>query len=377
MEKNSTWTLSADLLALLSSGKAADITIMADGVWLPAHRAVLAARSPVFAAMFRHDVLEASEGSVNIADINQEVLQQLLQFMYTDEAPLLECVAPELLAAAEKYSVTRLKQQCEQQVIMDLCVENAAASAVLAMVYSCAKLKAAAISFINSHFQEVMATDGWASAMREHTENTVEICRLLRDAKRLESECKNETPEKTEEDRGDLAGDLVALLESADSSDVTLMVGEVSLAAHRAVLTARSPVLAEKLKDTPNGTLQMDGAPHKELGEALLYMYSDQLPYPESVSDKLLVLADNYELRVLKKYCEEQLADQISVNNAVSLVVVATKHSCAALKRACVDFIRREIFDVMDTAGWELALRNDLEIMVEICKCVASAQRYR
>lgn len=366
-------TLAGDLGALLSSGAAADVTIMADGVWQPAHRAVLAARSPVFAAMFRHPVLEVSEGSVSIADINQEVLRQLLQFMYTDEAPLLECVAAELLAAADKYEVARLKRWCEQQVMDDLCVENAAASAVLAVVYSCPRLKAAAVAFINSHYKEVMATDGWATALREHTEDAVEICRLLGEAPPLEEDCEMEPLQKTEDGEGSLAGDLTALLDSADGSDVTLVVGEASLAAHRAVLAARSPVLARQLEDITGDTLQVDGAHQGELRHALRYMYSDRLPDPQAVTDSLLVLADRYRLCGLKDYCETELTDKISVDNAVSLAVLAAKHSCPSLKMACVLFIKMNIFDVMGTPGWETALRNDVDYMVELSKIIAVA----
>ncbi|XP_049815832.1 BTB/POZ domain-containing protein 6-B-like [Schistocerca nitens] len=368
-------TLRDDLGALLSSGVAADVTIMAGSVWLPAHRVIMAARSPVFAAMFRHDLLEASNNSVSITDINQEVMRQMLHFMYTDEAPLLECFGAELLAAADKYNVPRLKQQCEQQLIQDLCMENAADCAVLAMVYSCEKLKAAAISFISSHCKEVMATDRWANAMRQHTEDTVKICRLLGEAERLELECEKESERSAavEDVEGRLVSDLLVLLESGEGSDVTLMVGGASLAAHRAVLAARSPILAELLKDSPGGTLRVDGVREEELRQVLLYMYSDQQPPPASVTDKLLVLSDNYALCGLKEYCEEQLEHKITIDSAMLLAVVAIKHSCSSLKRTCVDFIRTHIFQVMDTAGWDAAVRDDAEVVLQITKSIARA----
>ncbi|XP_049962764.1 leucine-zipper-like transcriptional regulator 1 [Schistocerca serialis cubense] len=368
-------TLVDDMVALMSSGHAADVTIMVDGFWLPAHRAVLTARSTVFAAIFREQVLEVTGGSITAIDMSHEVLGQLLQFMYSDEAPLLECVAAELLAVADKYCVSLLKQQCEQQMIFGLTVDNAADSAVLAFEHMCPKLKAAAINFISSHYKEVMATEGWTNALRHHTEVSVEICRLLGDAKTLEAECETEEPAEGEDAKGRLAGDLLALLASGVCSDVTLMVGGVALAAHRAVLAARSPVLAEKLTDLPGGILHVAGAPEQEVRRALRYMYSDQLPPPASITVDLLALADDYGLRVLKEYCEKHLADEITVDNAVSVAIVAMKHSFTSLKDASLDFIGDNIFEVMDTAGWATAIHSEPEALVEISKIVSAAQR--
>ena len=47
-----------DMLQLLNSGQLADLKIVASGTEIEAHRNILAARSPVFAAMFSHDMAE-------------------------------------------------------------------------------------------------------------------------------------------------------------------------------------------------------------------------------------------------------------------------------------------------------------------------------
>lgn len=45
------------------------------------HKAVLACRSPVFAAMFEHGMSEARSDRVLIEDIDAEVLKEMLRFM--------------------------------------------------------------------------------------------------------------------------------------------------------------------------------------------------------------------------------------------------------------------------------------------------------
>ncbi|XP_049769525.1 protein roadkill-like [Schistocerca cancellata] len=172
-------TAAVDLGALLDAGEGAVVTLVAGETRLAAHRAVLAARSPVFRGMFQHDTLEASCGEVRIADVGGRVLRQLLSYVYTLQAPQLTGTAPELLAAADRYGLSALKAACEQQVAAQLEVETAAAAAVLAVRHSCPSLTAATIHFIRSQTHKVMATQGWADAMRSSPEHLIEVSRLL------------------------------------------------------------------------------------------------------------------------------------------------------------------------------------------------------
>ncbi|XP_046983931.1 cortactin-binding protein 2-like [Schistocerca americana] len=172
-------TAAVDLGTLLDAGDGAVVTLVAGETRLAAHRAVLAARSPVFRAMFQHDTLEASCGEVRIADVGGPVLRQLLSYMYTLQAPQLTDTAPELLTAADKYGLSALKAACEQQVAAQLEVETAAAAAVLAVRHSCPSLTAAAVHFIRDHDYKVMATQGWADAVLQYPKDIVEVSRLL------------------------------------------------------------------------------------------------------------------------------------------------------------------------------------------------------
>ncbi|XP_046983133.1 speckle-type POZ protein-like [Schistocerca americana] len=179
--KDITETAAVDLGDLLDAGDGAVVILEAGDTRLLAHRAVLADRSPVFAAMFAHDTLEASSGAVSIPDVGGPVLRQLVSYLYTLRAPQLPGTAPQLLAAADKYGVSRLKAECERQVAAQLTVETAAAAAVLAVRHSCSDLKHAALAFIKTCPFEVMATQGWADAMLHQPKDLIEVSRLLYD----------------------------------------------------------------------------------------------------------------------------------------------------------------------------------------------------
>ncbi|XP_049945016.1 ankyrin-3-like isoform X1 [Schistocerca serialis cubense] len=166
------------LAALVDGGEDALVTLVAGETRVAAHRAVLSAASPVFAAMFAHDMLEASCGQVSIDDVEGPVLRLLVAYTYTLQAPQLPDTAHQLLAVAEKYGLSALKAACERQLISQLAVETAAATAVTAVRHSCPDATRAAVAFIKDHLQ-VMATRGWADAVLEYPQEVIEVGRLL------------------------------------------------------------------------------------------------------------------------------------------------------------------------------------------------------
>ncbi|XP_046983768.1 poly [ADP-ribose] polymerase tankyrase-1-like [Schistocerca americana] len=171
-------TATEDLGALLDAEDGALVTLVAGRTRLVVHRAVLAARSPVFEAMFRHDTLEASSGVVSIADVEGPALRQLVAYVYTLRAPSVPGTAAQLLAAADKYGLLELKAHCERQLAAELAVESAAATAVLAVRHCCPRLAQVAVAFVEANSQ-VLATQGWADAVRSHPKDVVEVSRLI------------------------------------------------------------------------------------------------------------------------------------------------------------------------------------------------------
>ncbi|XP_047101808.1 receptor-interacting serine/threonine-protein kinase 4-like [Schistocerca piceifrons] len=167
-------TAAVDLAALLDAGDSAVVTLVAGDTHLVAHRAVLIARSTVFAAMLRNNTLEASSGHVAISDVEAPVLRHLLAYMYTLQAPQLHSMAPQLLAAAERYGLSALKAECEQLVAARVSGGSAAATAVLEVRRSSNSLRQAVVDFIKAHLLHVMG-----QTLHSQREDQVEVSRQL------------------------------------------------------------------------------------------------------------------------------------------------------------------------------------------------------
>ncbi|KAH9374907.1 hypothetical protein HPB48_000884 [Haemaphysalis longicornis] len=82
-----TCRLKQNLHDLFESQKFSDFTLNVGGKEIKAHRNILAARSPVFAAMFEHDMREKLESRVDITDVDYDTMLQVVRFIYTGRTP--------------------------------------------------------------------------------------------------------------------------------------------------------------------------------------------------------------------------------------------------------------------------------------------------
>jgi len=173
--------LSDDLGVLFENSQFADAVLFCGGREFQCHKAVLAARSQVFQAMFEHDMEEKKKGRVEVKDVEADVMAEMLRFIYTGRtAASLDNNAADLLAAADKYALDRLKVMCEEALCNGLTVENVSDVLILADLHSAEQLKAQALEFINTrHVTDVMETPGWKQMVSSHPHLIAEAFKAL------------------------------------------------------------------------------------------------------------------------------------------------------------------------------------------------------
>uniref|UniRef100_J3N2T3 BTB domain-containing protein n=1 Tax=Oryza brachyantha TaxID=4533 RepID=J3N2T3_ORYBR len=151
---------------LLASEKGADVVFQVGAETFAAHRCVLAARSPVFAAELYGPMKEgdAARGVVRVEDVDAHVFGQLLRFVYTDSLPETEeeVTCQHLLVAADRYDLHRLKLICEERLCRSIGVDTVWNILALADQHHCDGLKKACFQFLGSpvNLSAVVAADG-------------------------------------------------------------------------------------------------------------------------------------------------------------------------------------------------------------------------
>nr|XP_042126083.1 speckle-type POZ protein-like [Peromyscus maniculatus bairdii] len=154
-------TLADELGELWKNSQFTDCCLVVAGQEFQAHKAILAARSPVFRAMFQHDMEESRKNRIEIPHLVLQVFKAMMDFIYTGTAPDLDSMADSVLAAADKYGLEHLKVMCEDALFRDLSVENAAHTLFLADLHISGQLKTHTLDFITAHASEVSETSDW------------------------------------------------------------------------------------------------------------------------------------------------------------------------------------------------------------------------
>jgi speckle-type POZ protein len=156
---------------LFNDMSSSDVRFNIGGREFRAHKLILSARSKYFAAMFQHPMKEQSTNQVKIEDIEPEVFDQLLRFIYTGRVPLdkLETMAAGLFIAADKYLLDELKMKCENYLFSQMSPDNCVILLLHGDLQNPSEHLKEAAKFFRRNPSQVMATDKWEKMKQENT----------------------------------------------------------------------------------------------------------------------------------------------------------------------------------------------------------------
>jgi len=181
VDQNSTGSIQQDLEQIFKYQSATDIFFIIGNYRLGAHKLILSARSPVFAA-----IIKAAEANDNLKDgieiknMSFTTSKELIHFIYTDQVSLTERNADSLLAAAQKYSVPLLINKCEDFLYStSLTVVNCSEKLIDADANKVVHLKKMVVDFIRSNPGEVMKTNGWTKLRKSHPDLAFEVMKNI------------------------------------------------------------------------------------------------------------------------------------------------------------------------------------------------------
>jgi speckle-type POZ protein len=165
---------------LLECTDGSDVSFSVGGETFCAHRAILAARSPVFKVQLLGSMSDAQMDCITLHDVQPAAFRILLRFLYTDALPTDTQLVKDLdgssatdllqhlLAAADMYQLDRLKLMCAQKLWDRVSPETVAAMLVCAEMHNCPELKKRCIDFFveEKNFRSAALTEGYLRLMQ-------------------------------------------------------------------------------------------------------------------------------------------------------------------------------------------------------------------
>ncbi|XP_065881921.1 BTB/POZ domain-containing protein At4g08455 [Euphorbia lathyris] len=155
-----------------------DVVLVAssdNGSPVPAHKAVLVSRSPVFKAMLENEMEESRSGTIKISDVSYDALRAFVNYLYTAEACLDEQMACHLLVLAEKYQVKHLKTHCEKFLVSKLNWDNSVPTYAFAHQHNANHVVEAALSFITDNMDKLTKRDEYIELVEKDPRLVVQI----------------------------------------------------------------------------------------------------------------------------------------------------------------------------------------------------------
>uniref|UniRef100_A0A1B6DYV4 BTB/POZ domain-containing protein 9 n=3 Tax=Clastoptera arizonana TaxID=38151 RepID=A0A1B6DYV4_9HEMI len=163
-EIDHTTNLSQNISALFMKADYSDITLKVDGLEIPAHKVILAARSEYFRAMLYGGMRESSQTEIELKGTNKFAFKELLQYIYKGQMSLnllKEEVILDILGLAHQYGFVELEKSISEFLRQVLSINNVCAIFDAARLYQLNYLTKVCATFMDSNAPDVIAHESF------------------------------------------------------------------------------------------------------------------------------------------------------------------------------------------------------------------------
>uniref|UniRef100_A0A5K3F4Y7 BTB domain-containing protein n=1 Tax=Mesocestoides corti TaxID=53468 RepID=A0A5K3F4Y7_MESCO len=137
-------------------GQLCDVVVKVGGREFPAHRVVLAASSDYFDAMFSNGMAESAQLEIELKSVSADVMEALLDFVYTGQVRVSMENVQELLPAASLVQMEGVKTVCSAFLFGQVEASNVLGIRRFAELHSCADLEVFAKNYAAHNFKTVV-----------------------------------------------------------------------------------------------------------------------------------------------------------------------------------------------------------------------------
>ncbi|KAL7013211.1 hypothetical protein ACKWTF_015266 [Chironomus riparius] len=160
---------------------------------------------------------------------------------------------------------------------------------------------------------------------------------------RLQHQASNSAQQKLPT-KSSLSVDLTAFIQNDTNKDFKVVIGSQEFPIHKFLLAARSPTLAELLKNNPQAEDLKLSDVSAEIFEIILkFLYTDELPGDDGTDFlQIFAAAGKLKIKELENYAADKVIDQIDGINAIDIFRLGCKYKNYEMKQKAVNKIKEK-----------------------------------
>lgn len=133
-------------------------------------------------------------------------------------------------------------------------------------------------------------------------------------------------------------------------------------------------MLENEMEESRSGTIRISDTSTEALDAFVGYMYTAEAPLDEQMACELLVLAEKYQVKHLKAYCEKVLISKLNWDNSVVNYSFAHQHNAKLLLNAALCLITDNMDKLTNQAEYRQLVVKDPRLVVDIYEAYLSKQ---
>ncbi|MCL7023163.1 hypothetical protein MKW94_015967 [Papaver nudicaule] len=143
-------------------------------------------------------------------------------------------------------------------------------------------------------------------------------------------------------------------------------------------MVSRSPVfkamLESEMEESRSGTIKISDVSYSVLRSFVHYLYTAEATLDENMALDLLVLAERYQVKHLKAYCEKFMTSKVNGENALISFAFANQHNAKHLMEASLSMVMDNMDKLTKQDEYKELVEKDPRLVVGIYEAYLSKQ---
>ncbi|XP_066392165.1 BTB/POZ domain-containing protein At4g08455-like [Miscanthus floridulus] len=133
-------------------------------------------------------------------------------------------------------------------------------------------------------------------------------------------------------------------------------------------------MLENEMEESRSGVIKIYDVSYDILRAFVHYMYTAEALLDEQMASDLLLLAEKYEVKHLKAYCEKFITSKVNNENAITHYAFAHRHSAKQLLEASLSVLMDSMSTLADRKEYKELVEKDPRLVVEIYEAYLNRQ---